>query len=422
MSKLAIFGGTPVTTTPPAAPWPIYGDRERELLLSVLESREWGGYPEPNVRAAEFAEKFAAHHGAAYGICVTNGSVTLEVALTALDVEAGDEVIAPCYTWVATGACAVHVNAVPVFVDVDPDNYCIDPDQVEAAITDRTRAIIPVHLGANMADMDRMMDIADRHGIAVIEDCAHAHGGAWRGRGAGSIGDIGSFSFQSSKLMTAGEGGAVITSDNGLMQRCHSIVNCGRKEPGYDTFEGHVLGVNARISEFQAAVLIAQLERLDEATRIRADAAAYLARGLDEVGGLTPLAQDERMTSRAAYQLISKYDPSLFAGAHRDVFLGALRAEGIECDGPFYVPMPDHPLFTAESRHWPQLRERYGDGVKAANARGELQFPVAAKAAYDEAVWLHYPYLMAGRDKLDQIVEAVAKVKAHADELVSGAR
>ena len=262
MSKLAIFGGTPVTTTPPAAPWPIYGDRERELLLSVLESREWGGYPEPNVRAAEFAEKFAAHHGAAYGICVTNGSVTLEVALTALDVEAGDEVIAPCYTWVATGACAVHVNAVPVFVDVDPDNYCIDPDQVEAAITDRTRAIIPVHLGANMADMDRMMDIADRHGIAVIEDCAHAHGGAWRGRGAGSIGDIGSFSFQSSKLMTAGEGGAVITSDNGLMQRCHSIVNCGRKEPGYDTFEGHVLGVNARISEFQAAVLIAQLERV----------------------------------------------------------------------------------------------------------------------------------------------------------------
>jgi dTDP-4-amino-4,6-dideoxygalactose transaminase len=417
MSKLALFGGTPVASTPPRVDWPLYDEREERYLLEVLRSRMWGGFPSPSPKAAAFGERFAQHHGAEHGICVTNGSVTLEVALTALDIEAGDEVIVPCYTWIATAVCAVHTNAVPVLVDVDPDSYCIDCDQVEAAITDRTRAIIPVHLGANMADMDRIMDIAKRHDLAVIEDCAHAHGSQWRGRGAGSIGDIGSFSFQRSKLMTSGEGGALITSSDDLAQRCHAIVNCGRKEPGYDAFEGTPLGVNARLTDFQAAILLAQLERLPEATRIRAEAAEYLAKGLAEVGGLVPLAKDERITTRAAYQLVSKYDPDAFGGVHRDVFLSALEAEGIDADGPFYVPLPDHPLFTAESRHWPMLRARYGEGIKDARDRGVFDLPVATNAAYNEAVWLHYPYLMAGREKLDQIIEAVAKIRANVDEL-----
>ena len=413
---LALFGGSPVASAPPHVDWPLYDQRERELLGEVLRSREWGGYPSPSPMAARFADRFAKHHTARHGICATNGSVTLEIALAALDIEAGDEVIVPTYTWIATAACAVHLNAVPVIVDVDPDSYCIDCDQVEAAITPRTRAIIPVHLGANMADMDRLMEIAKRHGLAVIEDCAHAHGAAWLGRGAGSIGDLGSFSFQRSKLMTSGEGGIVLTSDDTLMQRCHAIVNCGRKEPGYDEFDGGVLGVNARITEFQAAVLIAQLERLPEATAMRAAGAERLTAGLNDVGGLTPLAPDPRVTTRAAYQLVMKYDSSAFGGVHRDRFLEALRAEGIEADGPFYVPIPDHELFHAESRHWPQLRERYGDGVKAANARGDLLFPVASCAAYEEAVWLHYPYLMSD-DAVDRVVEAVAKVRAHAGEL-----
>jgi dTDP-4-amino-4,6-dideoxygalactose transaminase len=415
--SLALLGGTPVSAAPPQVEWPQYSGRERELLLDVLESREWGGYPSPSPKAAQFAADFAAHHGADHGICATNGSVTLEVALAALDIEAGDEVIVPTYTWIATAACAVHVNAVPVIVDIEPESYCIDCDQVEAAITPRTRALIPVHLGANMADMDRLMAIAARHDLAVIEDCAHAHGAAWNGRGAGSIGDLGSFSFQCSKLMTSGEGGVILTSNDELMQRCHSIVNCGRKDPGYDRFSGEVLGINARLTEFQAAVLIAQLERLNEATELRASGARRLAAGLAEVGGLTPLSADPRISSRAAYQLVMKYDSAAFGGLHRDRFLEALEAEGVEAVGPFYVPIPDHELFHAESRHWPQLRERYGDGVKAANSRGELHFPVAARAAYEEAVWLHYPYLMSDR-AVDLVIEAVAKVKKYSGELL----
>lgn len=417
--KLAALGGTPVRNECIARPWPDYGDTERAGLLEVLESRAWGGYPEPSPKAGRFAAGFAAQHGAEHGVLCTNGSVSLEVCLNALDIEHGDEVIVPTYTWIATGAAPVHLNAVPVFVDVEARNYCMDPEQVEAAITDRTRAIIPVHLGASIADLDRLKAIADKHGLALIEDCAHAHGGAWRGQGVGSHGDFGSFSFQVSKLMTCGEGGLVTTRSEELAARAHWIVNCGRKEAGFDGFPGQRFGYNSRVSEFQAAVLIGQLERLEAATRRREEAIAHLTAGLHEIGGLTPLERDDRITSQNAYQWILRYDPEAFAGKHRNRVLWALAAEGVECDGPFYVPMHHHELFTAESRHWPALRERYGDGFKSAATQKALNgsFPVTTKAAYEEAVWMHYPYLMGEQADLDAILEAVAKVKRLAHTL-----
>ncbi|MGM0578641.1 MAG: DegT/DnrJ/EryC1/StrS family aminotransferase [Myxococcota bacterium] len=416
MSELALLGGTPVRDKPIAARWPDFGDTEREGLLEVLESRAWGGYPEPSPKAAEFAKRFAGYHDAEHGICATNGSVTLEVALAALDLEAGDEVIVPTYTWIATGVAPIHLNGVPVFVDVDPETYCIDCDQVEAAITDRTRGVVAVHLGANAADLDRLTEICDKHDLFLIEDCAHAHGGKWRGQGLGSWGDFGSFSFQVSKLMTSGEGGGLITKNAELAARAHWVVDCGRRE-GFEDFPGHLLGVNARMTEFQAAVLLGQLERLEEATQRRERAIEYLEQGLKEIGGLKPLARDARQTTRHAYQLLFKYDPDEFAGVHRDKVGYALAAEGVELDGPFYVPMHEHPLMHAESRHWPYLRERYGDGIKARETQQKLDFPVATKAAYHEAVWMHYPYLMGSREDLDAILEAVAKVKKHAEDL-----
>ncbi len=417
MSELALLGGTPVRAEPVAAPWPQFSATERRGLIEVLESRAWGGYPEPSPKAAAFAQGFADAHDAAHGICATNGSVTLEVALMALDLEAGDEVIVPTYTWIATGAAPIHQNGVPVFVDVEPHSWCMDPEAVEAAITPRTKGIIPVHLGSQMADLDALGAICERHGLWMIEDCAHAHGAKWRGRGAGSWGQIGSYSLQVSKLMTSGEGGIVITSDEELAARCHWVVNCGRKEPGYDGFRGHVLGLNSRISEFQAAVLLGQLERLEADTAQREAAVAHLEAGLREVGGLLPLERDERITRRNAYQLLLRYDREQFAGIARTRFLAALAAEGVDCDGTFYVPMHHHPLFHAETRHWPQLRPRYGEGIKAPETQRSFAFPVAARAAYEEAVWMHYPYLMGEREDLDAIVEAVAKVKRHAADL-----
>ena len=419
MSQLAIHGGTPVRGAehPIAQAWPAYHPEDKARLEQVLESRLWGGYPEPSPLAKRFAASFAAYHDAAHGIMCTNGSVTLEVALMALGIEAGDEVIVPAYTWVATGACAVHMNAVPVFVDVDPTTYCMDPAQVEAAITPRTRAIIPVHLGASAADLDRLTAICERHDLAMIEDCAHAHGGAWRGQHLGSWGAFGSFSFQVSKLMTSGEGGALITRDDELAARAHWVVNCGRKEPGFDHFPGRRFGINARISEFQAAVLLGQLEMLAKATERRIAAMDYLRKGFEGIDGVEPLPVDPRLTTQHAYQWILRYDAEGFAGVHRDVILEALRAEGLSCDGPFYVPMHQHELFTAESRHWPMLGPRYGAGFGETAPQHDLTFPVTERAAYHEAVWMHYPLLMGSRDDLDAIIEAFVKVQRYASEL-----
>src|SRR5215471_19726055 len=212
MGKLAITGGKPVRRKP-LAPWPVYSAEETRAVQKVLASGNWGGYPFPNKLADAFAQKFARFHGAKYGLAVANGTVAIEIALKAVGIRPGDEVIVPAYTWEGTVGPVMLLNAVPVFVDVDPDTYCLDARLIEKAITPKTRAVLPVHLAMNFADLDEILRIARSRNIAVIEDCAHAHGGQWRGKGAGASGDLGCFSFQSSKIITAGEGGAVITSN-----------------------------------------------------------------------------------------------------------------------------------------------------------------------------------------------------------------
>ncbi|MFI5054631.1 MAG: DegT/DnrJ/EryC1/StrS family aminotransferase, partial [Acidimicrobiia bacterium] len=229
--QLAINGGAPVRSTSYPA-WPQHDEREIQAVTEVVRSGEWGGFPEPGLNAGRFEEAFAAYQGASHGILMVNGTVTMEVALKALGIGWGDEVIVPALTFAATPYAAMAAGALPVIVDVTPSTWCIDPDLVEAAITPRTRAIVPVHLGHQMADMDRVMDIADAHGLAVVEDCAHAHGQRWRDRGAGCIGAFGSFSHQSSKILTGGEGGSLLTDDEDLARRAHSLIDCGRaKDP-----------------------------------------------------------------------------------------------------------------------------------------------------------------------------------------------
>ncbi len=412
MAQLALCGGKKSFDDFWPA-WPVYTDEDREALCEVLESRNWGGFPSPNQRARQFAEDFAAAHDAKYGICAANGTVTLEVALRAAGIKAGDEVIVTPYTWIATAGAPVVVNAVPVFVDVHPDTYCLDAAKIEAAITDRTRAIIPVHLGCAMADMDAIMEIARKHDLFVIEDCAHMHGARWNGKGAGSHGHFGSFSFQSSKLMTAGEGGMILTSDDEFNQRCQSHVNCGRKEPGYDSFEGLVFSGNFRMTEFQAALLQVRLKYLEPERRLREDNATYLTSQLQGIEGVRPLVRDERITHLGCYQYIFRYDEQAFSGLSRDRFVEALSAEGVPAEGDFYVPIYKSPLFPVTADRFPAIRERYGDriGPEAADC------PVADRAGYREAVWLHHPLFMAGHEQMDRIAEAVEKIKNNVDEL-----
>jgi L-glutamine:2-deoxy-scyllo-inosose/3-amino-2,3-dideoxy-scyllo-inosose aminotransferase len=224
--KLALLGGEPAFEEPLdfASFWPPVDDRTARALQDLYYSRRWTAFDETE---AVFAQRFAEYHGAKHGVFTVNGTVTLQCALAACGVGPGDEVIVTALTWYATAMAVRHVGAVPVFVDIEPDTLCMDPDRIEAAITERTKAVVPVHAYGSMADMDRIMAIAKRHGLRVIEDCAHMHGGIWGGRGIGGIGEVGSFSFQHTKTMSSGEGGICITSDPDIAERIYRLTHIG---------------------------------------------------------------------------------------------------------------------------------------------------------------------------------------------------
>jgi dTDP-4-amino-4,6-dideoxygalactose transaminase len=412
MSKLAITGGKPVRRKPFPA-WPVYSKQEERALLQVLRSHNWGGYPFPNVHASAFAAEFAKAHDAKYGIALANGTVAIEVALKAIGIKAGDEVIVPAYTWEGTVGPILLLNAVPVFVDVDPDTYCLDARLIEQALSPKTRAILPVHLAMNFADLDEILRIARSRNIAVIEDCAHAHGGQWRGKGAGASGDLGCFSFQSSKLITAGEGGAVITSNLEFYERAQSYVNCGRAS-ATDQFRHRLIGFNYRITEFQAAILETQLERLPKQAKTRLSSMDHFEKRLRGTPGLAFLKRDQRVTRVAAYQFVCKYLPEHFGGISRAAFLAALEMEGIPCDGLFYEPVYRSALFPVDPADFPALS--WGRSAPL-NLKTLYQCPVSERAAYEEAVWLPHHIFLGTRKDTDDIAEAVLKVCKNISEL-----
>jgi dTDP-4-amino-4,6-dideoxygalactose transaminase len=405
MSELAILGGNPVRRAS-FSRWPQYLPSDALRLQQVLESGHWGGFPVPSRYAGEFAEKFAELHGARYGLCIANGTIALIAALQAAGIRFGDEVIVPAYTWDGTATAVLFAGGIPVFADVDPDTYCLDIVSVARVITPRTRAAIPVHLAMRFTDMDALTTLARQHALKIIEDCAHAHGGQYQGRGAGSMGDLGCFSFQESKLMTAGEGGIVITSDLAHYEHLQSQVNCGRAS-NTDQYQQRVLGSNYRMTEWQAAMLLGQLEMLPELAHKRSRSAMRLSEALAVIDGVRPLPPQPGITRETHYCYVFQYrDPRV----SRDLFCAALEAEGIPCDGRFYEPVYRSDLFYASPDISPQLR-----GVDY----GSVHCPVSERAAYHEAVWLPQFLLIGEPSDIDHIAEAVAKVMRHLGDLVA---
>jgi len=412
MGNLAITGGKPVRRKPFAA-WPAYTRDESRGLQKVLASHNWGGYPFPNRIADSFARNFARFHGAQYGLAVANGTVAIEIALKAASIRPGDEVIVPAYTWEGTVGPILLLNAVPVFVDVDPETYCLDAKLIEKALTPKTRAILPVHLAMRFADMDGIERISRAHHLVVIEDCAHAHGGKWRSKGAGATGDIGCFSFQSSKLMTSGEGGAVITSNLEFFERAQSYTNCGRAS-STDQFGHRLIGFNYRITELQATLLEAQLKRLSKQQKIRQANMEHFERRLRGTPGLEFLKRDPRQTRVAAYQYVFKYSPEHFQGVSRSAFLGALEMEGIPCDGLFYEPVYKSALFPVNPNDHPALSWGRSGPL---DLKSLYHCPVSERAAYIESVWLPHHIFLGSRKDTDDIADAVLKVCENIHEL-----
>lgn len=395
----AILGGPPVRHNQSWPEWPQLGDAERELLASTLESGRWSSAR--GHLAAELANEFAAFQGARYGLPLVNGSCSLEVALAACGIGSGDEVLVPGLTFVTTAISVLAVNAIPIFVDVEPASLCLDASAAEAAVTDRTRAVIPVHLAGRPCDLDALGDLCERHGLAMIEDCAHAHGSRWQERGVGSFGSFGSFSFQEGKLITAGEGGALITDDEELRRRAWSYANCGRIEGGH-RYDHVNYGTNLRMTEWQGAVLQAQLRRLPEQNRVRDQRADLLDAELTKIPGLRPQSSDPRITSRGRYAYVFHHDPSEFSGLPVAGLVAALRHEGILA-GEAYPSLNTLGVF----------REgRFGQRLPEGSPRpdyGSVRLPNAEDAAA-HTVWLDHRMLLAEPDDVLDIVRALEKI------------
>ena len=412
MGKLAITGGKALRKKP-FTQWPMAKKEERAALAEVLSSSLWGGQPFPGKFATRFAKKFAALHTAKYGQCVNTGTVAIQAALKAIDIQPGDEVIVPAYTWEGTVGPVLLVNALPVFVDVDPETYCLDAKLAEKAITPKTRAILPVHLGMRFADMDELLPLAAKHSLKIIEDCAHAHGGMWRGRGAGSMGDLGTFSFQSSKLITSGEGGAVISNNLEYMEKVQSYINAGRASVT-DSFHHRMVGFNYRLGEFQAAVLYAQLERLREQGKVREKNMKYLERRLRGTKGIRLLKPDPRITRLAPYGYVLKFIEEEADGIPRAAFVGALQVEGVPCDGLFYEPVYKSSLFPVRAADFPALS---WNRQQPLDLRTMYSCPEAERAGYKEAVWFMHQLFLGSQQDVDSIADAIHKVLENREEL-----
>jgi len=417
MAKLAINGGEKVITRSLGKEWPIWDEREEKALLGVLHSRRWwSGGGGPKVR--EFEDAFATYQDAKYGVTTNSGTQSLICALRAVGVEPGDEVLVPSMTFFASTTCVLFVNAIPVFVDVDPKTYNPSPEAVEAAITDRTRAAVIVHNGGYPADMDAIMEVSRKHDLPIIEDCAHAHGSEWRGTRVGAIGHLGSFSLMAWKTLAGGEGGITLTNHAELREKLYAYMDLGRWIERPDKSVRLDFTSNFRMPEFIAAILLAQLTRLDEQVETRERNFTYLAEGLKEIDGVEPFERDPRVTRWSIYYWNFRYKQEEFDDIPRDKFLEAVRAEGAPIGTGYGRAVYQNPLFQlmTASNTWPIKCPSYDKSIDYT----KVHCPEAERICQTEALSIgrtsHDPFL-GDKGDMDLILEAIRKVRANTDEL-----
>jgi perosamine synthetase len=408
--KPAVLGGDPIRKTRFPS-WPVFDQVEERAVLDVLRSKHWNRGSSKSV-VARFEDEYAKALGAQACLATANGTSALLTALNALEIGPGDEVIVPPYTFVATTNVLLQTHALPVFVDSDPETFQIDARKIEAAITPRTAAIMPVHLGGNVADMDAILEIGRKHNLPVIEDSCQAHLAEWRQRRAGTLGHCGAFSFQASKNLNSGEGGALVSNDRAFMDRCYAFHNNSRGLSGTD-FSYRAKGLNVRMPEFQGALLISQMTRLAGQMKTREDNASYLTSMLNDIPGIQPAKMYKNCTRNAYHLYMFRYDPAHFAGLGRASFLKALGAEGIPASSG-YSPLNKEPVFknTLESRGYQRVY-----GAKAIAQWHERNQCPANDRLCTEAVWLTQTMLLGPRQDMDDIAGAIRKVQVHASDL-----
>ena len=391
---LAIFGGNPVRNRPFPV-WPRLSPDIKNSLLQTLENEDWGVGSDTIDR---FNRKFSKLHDAKHCLAVHSGTSAIWVSLKAIGVQAGDEVIIPSYTFIATATAVVLANAIPVFADIDIENGNIDPLSIESLITNKTKAIIPVHTAGTPPDLDKILSIANKHNILIIEDAAQAHGAEWNGKKVGAIGKGGIFSFQTSKNMSSGEGGAIVSNDDKFIEACFSYHNCGRVKNG-KWYEHHRLGSNLRMSAFNAAVLIPQIDSLEGDFELREQNRKKIDRAINSINGLIPM-KEIRGSRSSNHIYICRYLQEEFNGIKRDTFFKSMQAEGVYTYKG-WSPLYKEPLFTINSKEYPWLKDIDYRNLNHLNTE---------TFAEKEAVWLRQNHLIGSHEDTQDVINAFEKV------------
>ncbi|WP_067686070.1 DegT/DnrJ/EryC1/StrS aminotransferase family protein [Nocardia jejuensis] len=421
---LAIHGGTPVRSGVPWPRWPRYDERTEHELLAALRSQRWSvsWYSPRGGKSRErvFGEAFARYNGAAYGVSVDHGSGALVIALEALGIGPGDEVVVPAMTWVAPATAVLRVGAIPVLVDVDPETGCVTADHVREAITPRTTAVIAVHLACTAVQLDSILAVTGIAGLALIEDCSQAHGTRWAGRAVGTFGDIGVFSLGAAKTLAGGEGGAAVTDDEDLYRRMLMLRADSRgytehaPQPGeYELVElGEVMGGNYCMSELTAAVLLDQLSRLDDQHLRREQRAEELEAGLHAIPGLGSIPVPGPVDRRAIYEYGIRFAPDTFGSADIEQVAAAVTAE---LGTRVYPPRPS---LHRSALLRPRTKPRFAHFWDEAAATARREFP-GADHYREHTLLVHHSVLLGERAEVEDLLEALGKVRSESKSLTT---
>jgi dTDP-4-amino-4,6-dideoxygalactose transaminase len=456
MSPLAICGGNPVRPSgKPFPAWPEVDASDEQAVLEVVRSGKWwmyayeagelasdtdssseeeaaeahgrdargthgrGGHATGS-RVEAFEREFARFQHVRHALATASGSGALEMACRAIGLAPGDEVITTPYTFIASSSCILNAGALPVFVDIEPDTYNLAPALVEAAVTQRTVAILPVHFGGNIADMTALRRIADKRGLKIIEDAAQAQGASLSGgRFAGALGDVAIFSLQQSKLLTCGEGGVCTTASDELAEAAWGLRHCGRTKTSL-WYEHHHLGWQYRMTELQGALLLSQLRKLPAQNARRARNAEVLFAELAGLPGVVPCRQNAEAQDKVYYLLILRYDARAWDGLPREKLLAALAAEGIPAGGGYSFPLYENPLFGNVDFNGAKSPFRIGrpDGERIDFGRYRGACPVAERACRQEGIWLNHNLLLGSEGDAKDVARAFQKVYENRKELM----
>jgi dTDP-4-amino-4,6-dideoxygalactose transaminase len=416
VEKPAILGGNPVRPkgSDLGVSWPIYDDTDVQMYLDAFKSKKWSEYTNSaNELSVRFEKEFAELMGAGYCAATNSGTDALDAAQRALDVGPGDEVITQTNTFVATAQTTFNLYALPVFVDSDPETFMINADLIEERITPNTRAILPVHIGGAAADMDKILAIAKKHNLVVIEDACQAHMGEWRNKKLGTIGNLGCFSFQEGKSLCGGEGGAVLGNDDYLMARVDGYTNNGRDPRGQKrTFPGS----NFRITPFVAATLLGQIRRLEIQSALRDENSLYLEKLLSGIKGVRPTKKYSGQTRRSYYEYQLIYEKEYFNGLAKPKFQQAMRAEGIGFGDGIDSSLHLDPFIEA----YFNLRafQKIFSKERLDKYRRENLCPVNERIGKETGLSLGQRVFLGTKKDMDDIVAAIVKIQKNSSRLL----